>query len=115
MEKRNVQLLLSEEEYKEIEIRANRVGLTVPLFIKSEILKSDDFGTVYQKLISKVEELPSGTEFNIRSLFGVEWTMSRGIKLNLGKTYYSRVNSGVITNVTIVGTDSSNVMVYRKK
>jgi len=73
------------------------------------------FGKYYQDLIEKVNALPSGTKFNIKALFGVEWTMNKGIKLNLGKTFFGRVDSGIINNVLIVGKDSSNVMWYEKK
>lgn len=115
MKKINVQLLFTEEEYEELQKKADKVGLTVPLYIKGEVVQGDDFSTAYRKLNKKVEDLPSGTRFNIKSLFGVEWTMSKGVKLNLGKTYYNRVSQGVITNVAPVGKDSSNVMWYEKK
>lgn len=114
MEKINVQLLFSEDEYAKLKEQADIHGLTVPLYIKSEVLQDDDFGTCYRKLIEKVGNLPSGTRFNIKALFGVEWTMSKGVKLNLGKTYYSRVSEGIITNVKAIGKDSSNVMWYEK-
>lgn len=115
MDKINVQLLFTKEEFDQLQAEADKVGLTVPLYIKSEVLKNDDFGSCYKKLIEKVNELPSGTKFNIKALFGVEWTMGTGIKLNLGKTFYGRVDKGVIENVSKIGKDSSNVMWYKKK
>lgn len=115
MDKINVQLLFTKEEFDQIKAEADKVGLTVPLYIKSEVLKNDDFSSCYKKLIEKVNELPKGTKFNIKALFGVEWTMGKGIKLNLGKTFYGRVDSGVVDNVLKVGKDSSNVMWYEKK
>ena len=114
MQKINVQLLFTEDEYATLKEKADMHGLTVSLYIKSEVMQDDDFGTCYRKLIEKVKNLPSGTRYNIKSLFGVEWTMSKGVKLNLGKTYYSRVAEGVITNVKAIGKDSSNVMWYEK-
>ncbi|MEG0895270.1 MAG: single-stranded DNA-binding protein [Oscillospiraceae bacterium] len=114
MNKINVQLLFTEKEYAKLKDEADKHGLTVPLYIKGEVLQEDDFGTCYRKLISKVEDLPQGTAFNIKALFGVGWTMSKGIKLNLGKTYYNRVNEGIINNVKATGKDSSNVMWYEK-
>lgn len=105
MDKVNVQLLFTSDEYENLKIEADKVDLTVPLYIKSEI-----FGTCYRALIEKVETLNSGTKFNIKALFGVEWTMSRGIKLNLRKTFYGHVNSGSIKNVEKIRRDSSNVM-----
>lgn len=114
MDKINVQLLFTEEEYAKIKNEADKYGLTVPLYIKGEILQDNDFGTCYRKLIEKVDNLSTGTQFNIKALFGVEWTMSKGVKLNLGKTYYNRVSEGIITNVKAKGKDSSNVMWYEK-
>lgn len=88
MDKINVQILFTKAEFKQLQAEADKLGLTVPLYIKGEVLKDDDvFGKYYQKLIEKVNALPSGTKFNIKALFGVEWTMGKGIKLNLGKPF----------------------------
>lgn len=114
MDKINVQLLFTEEEFLELKESADKLGTTVPLYIKSKVLNNDVFGTYYKELIEKVENLKPLTKFNIKSLFGVEWTMEKGIKLNLGKTYYNSVSDGIITNVKPLGKDSSNVMWYEK-
>ena len=114
MGKVNVQLLFTEDEYATLKVEADKYGLTVPLYIKAEVLNGDDFGTCYKKLLEKVENIPSGTKYNIRALFGVEWVMSRGVKLNLGKTYFNRVSAGIIDNVKAIGKDSSNIMWYEK-
>ena len=115
MEKINVQILFTKEEYTQLQNEADKYGLTVPLYIRGEVLKNDVFGKYYQDLIEKVNELPSGTKFNIKALFGVEWTMGKGIKLNLGKTFYGRVHNGIVNSVICIGKDSSNVMWYEKK
>lgn len=115
MSKISVQLLFSEEEYGQLQSEAEKRGLTVPLYIKGAVLTDDAFGESYRTLLDKVEALPNGTRFDIRSVFGVEWTMSRGVKLNLGKTFYNRVVEGVIANVDPIGKDSNNVMWYEKK
>lgn len=113
-EKINIQILFTKEEYNHLKDEADKMGLTVPLYVKKMVLKEDAFGEYYQKLIDKVEALPVGTRFNIKALFGVEWTMNRGIKLNLGKTFYGRVYSKKVKNVECIGKDSSNVMWYEK-
>lgn len=115
MKKINVQILFTKDEFNQLQEEADKLGLTVPLYIKGEVLKDDVFGKYYQMLIDKVNALPSKTKFNIRALFGVEWTMSKGIKLNLGKTFYGRVENGIVDNVLCIGKDSSNVMWYEKK
>lgn len=114
MKKQSIQILVTEKEFAILQEQANKYGLTVPLYVKSEVLKDNDFGTAYRQLIERVDKLPSGTRFNIKALFGVDWTMSKGVKLNLGKTYYNRVKSGVITNATALDKDSSNVQWYEK-
>ena len=48
MKKINVQLLFTEKEYEQLQTEANNHGLTVPLYIKSEVLQGDDFGTYYR-------------------------------------------------------------------
>lgn len=115
MDKVNVQILFTKTEFEQLKVEADKLGLTVPLYIKGEVLKDNIFGKHYQELIEKVNALPSGTKFNIKALFGVEWTMGKGIKLNLGKTFFGRVDSGIIDNVRCIGKDSSNVMWYEKK
>ena len=114
MGNRSVQILLTEQQYQELEEKAKEKGLSVPLYIKGAVLQTDEFSTAYEKLIKKVDDIPSGTKFDIKSLFGTEWTMSRGVKLTLGKTYFNRVEKGYITNVSKIGKDSSNVMWYVK-
>ncbi|MBE5980804.1 MAG: single-stranded DNA-binding protein [Paenibacillaceae bacterium] len=115
LEKVNVQLLLTQEEYESLKKNADKQGLTVPCYIKSVVLEDDYFYGFYKKLLDKVEQLPSGTKFNIKALFGVEWTMPKGIKLTLGRTYFNRVDKGIIDNVIATGKDSSNVMWYERK
>ncbi|MDR6726873.1 hypothetical protein J2W91_005398 [Paenibacillus amylolyticus] len=114
MVKTNVQILFSDEEMKELEKKATQDDLTVVSYIRSQVLDKDDYGSSYKNLKEKVHALPRGTKFNIKSLFGVEWTMSKGVKLNLGKTYFKRVSEGTIKNVRTLGKDSSNTMWYEK-
>ena len=82
----------------------------------ANVLKDDIFLGFYKKLIAKVNALPAGTEFNIKSLFGVEWNMgiNKEFKLKLGKTFFGHVNSQVVKNVECIGKDSSNIMCYKR-
>ncbi|MDD3137756.1 MAG: single-stranded DNA-binding protein [Lachnospiraceae bacterium] len=114
MENKSIQILFTGEEFKGLEEKAVQQGLTVPLYIKGIILKDNEFAQSYKKLVENVNQLASGTRFTIKALFGTEWTMSKGIKLTLGKTYYNRVQDGTIKNVKAEGKDSSNVMWYVK-
>ena len=82
----------------------------------ANVLKDDIFCGFYKKLIAKVNALPAGTKFNIKSLFGAEWNtgINKGIKLKLGKTFFGHVNSQVVKNVECIGKDSSNIMWYKR-
>ena len=82
----------------------------------ANVLKDDIFCDFYEKLIAKVDALPAGTKFNIKSLFGAEWNtgINKGIKLKLGKTFFGHVNSQVVKNVECIGKDSSNIMWYKR-
>ncbi len=115
MDKYNVQILFSSEEYAFLKKKADREGLTVSLYIRGKVLKNDAFNSAYKRLLEKVDKLPGGTKFNVKMLFGVEWTMETGVKLNLGRTYYNSVKNGIVTNVIAVGKDSANIMWYKKK
>ena len=115
MSKISVQLLFDQDEFEELQTEADKHGLTVPLYIKSVVVQDSDFDRYYRILLEKVDALPDQTNFTIPRLFGVDWNMKRGIKANLGKTFYNRVMSGVITNAVPTGKDSSNVMWYEKK
>lgn len=114
MSNKSVQILFTDSEFNKLESEAIKHGLTVPLYIKGLVLKDNEFTQSYKKLVEKVDQLPSGTRFTIKALFGTEWTMAKGIKLTLGKTYFNRVQDGTIRNVKAEGKDTSNVMWYEK-
>ncbi|WP_092874654.1 DUF1413 domain-containing protein [Acetitomaculum ruminis] len=41
-------------------------------------------------MIQKVNNLPSGTKYTIKNLFGVEWAMETGTKLNIRKNFFQK-------------------------
>lgn len=112
---KNIQIAFNHQELQYLAAEAAKHGLSVPLYIRSMVLPGDSFVTAYNSLLQRVAALPSGTKFSIRSLFGVDWTMDKGVKLNLGKTYNKEVKSGTITNVVQDKKDASNTMWYVKK
>ena len=112
---RNLQVLLSEEEYKGLEKRAETEGLPLSVYVRSLLLgDEDEFSTAYKEAIARVTALAPGTEFNLKSLFGTDWTQSRGTKLTLGRTFYEVVRSGTVLTVKALGKDSSNIMQYKR-
>lgn len=112
---RNIQLVVSEKEYEAIKAKAEEKGLNVALYIKSLILDGkDDFSITYEELRSRVDALPTGVKFNIKALFGVDWTMSPGIKRALGRVYYQNYKAGLETNVKALEDESKQHMWYEK-
>lgn len=114
MDKVNVQILFTKNEFDKIKSLADAHCLPVSYYLKSLALPDSEFYISYAKLIEKVNMLNPGDKFSIRKLFAEEWTMSKGVKLSLGKIYNSYVHSGIIKNVKEVGKDSSNIMWYEK-
>lgn len=112
--KKNVQLLFNAQEYAYLENAAQRQGLPVPVYVKCTVLQNSPFYRYWQLLLQQVAALPAGTDFNVKSLFGAAWTMDKGTKLNLGKTFNNQVKAGAIPGVKSLNKDSSKVMWYRK-
>ena len=104
---RNLQVLLSEEEHKRLEKRAETEGLPLSVYVRSLLLGD-------KEALARVTALAPGTEFNLKSLFGTDWTQSRGTKLTLGRTFYEMVRSSAVPTVKALGKDSSNIMQYKR-
>ena len=112
---KNLQVLLSDEEYEGLEKRAEEKGVPKNVYIRSLLLgEADEFSNAYMETIARVEALAPGTKFNLKALFGTDWTQSRGTKLTLGKTFYEMVESGYVKTAKVLGKDSSNIMQYER-
>jgi len=112
---KNLQVLLSDAEYEGLEKRAEEKGVPKNVYIRSLLLgEADEFSNAYMETIERVEALAPGTKFNLKALFGTDWTQSRGTKLTLGKTFYEMVESGYVKTAKVLGKDSSNIMQYER-
>lgn len=112
---KNLQVLLSDEEYAGLEKQAAQKGMPTSVYIRSLLLgEADEFSNAYIETIARVTALTPGTKFNLKSLFGTDWTQSRGTKLTLGRTFYEMVRSDAISMVKVLGKDSSNIMQYER-
>lgn len=110
---KNIQLLLNDDEYARIAEAAEKQGIPVLVHIRSLLLgKEDAFAATYAEALCRVEMLTPGTKFSLKTLFGTDWTMPRGIKLTLGRAFYDMVDGGKITAAKALGKDSSNIMQY---
>lgn len=113
--KRNIQLLVSDEEYEWIKEKADKKNMTVSLYVRGLLFEGrNNLAAYYNELLKKVDELDVGTEFTIKELFGVNWRMDRGIKLRLGRMFNEQVQNKVIKNVERMDKDSSNARHYKK-
>ena len=111
----NIQLLLSDDEYAVVAAAAAKQGVPVLVYIRSLLFGAEDeFTAAYAETLRRVEALPPGTKFNLKTLVGTDWTMSRGTKLTLGKAFYDMVSGGTVRSAKPLGKDSSNIMQYER-
>ena len=112
---KNIQLLLDDDEYAVIAAAAEKQNLPVLAYIRRLLLgEKDEFVRAYEEELRRVEALSPGTVFTLKTLFGADWTMSRGTKLTLGKAFYDMVSGGAVTMARALGKDSSNIMQYER-
>ena len=114
---KNIQIVLSDTEYGCLADAAKRAGLPISVHIRRLLLgEKDEFAEAYAEALRRVEALPLGTEFTLKTIFGADWTMSRGTKLTLGKTFYdmvTREKDGIKIAIPL-GKDRSNIMQYKR-
>ena len=121
---KNIQLLLDDDEYAVIAAAAEKQNLPVLAYIRRLLLgEKDEFVRAYEEALRRVEALPSGTVFTLKTLFGADWTMSRGTKLTLGKAFYEQFkenpdeerNKNSPPKIAEArGKDKSNIMRYER-
>ena len=110
---KNIQIVLNDEEYARLEDAAKRAGLPPLVHIRRLLLgEKDAFAEAYAETLRRVEALPRGAKFTLKTIFGADWTMSRGTKLTLGKTFYKQIDDGEITMAKPIGKDRTNIMQY---
>lgn len=111
----NIQLLLNDAEYAIVTAAAEKQGVPVLVYIRSRLLGTEDeFSTAYAETLRRVEALKPGTEFDLKALFGTDWTMSRKTKLMLGKTFYKQVNAGKIALAKAKDEEHRTIMQYER-
>jgi len=109
---------VSNSEYQIIENNARNAMMTIPTYCKSRIIDSE-FNLYYRLLLNKIDELPSKFEFSIRQLLEDDenhWeNISRGVKLAIGRQFYSQVHNKYIKTVSKKGYGKNGTMFYLKK
>jgi hypothetical protein len=113
-----IYLSLTMSEYHKIEKEAESVGMTIPTYCKSKLISSE-FNENYKLLLKMVEKAHSKKIFSIRQLWEENeetWEkISRGVKLAIGRQFYSQVNKRNIKNVIENGYGPNGTMYYMKK
>ena len=111
----NIQLLLNDAEYGIVTAAAEKQGVPVLVYIRSRLLGTEDeFSTAYAETLRRVEALKPGTEFDLKALFGTDWTMSRKTKLMLGKTFYKQVKTKKIKLAKAKDEEHTTIMQYER-
>ena len=121
---KNIQLLLDDDEYAVIAAAAEKQNLPVLAYIRRLLLgEKDEFVRAYEEALRRVEALSPGTVFTLKTLFGADWTMSRGTKLTLGKAFYEQFKENPDEErdknsppkiAEARGKDKSNIMRYER-
>ena len=113
MSNKIVQISFSDSEMTYLTQKAEHEGISVALYIKNSVLLDTEFKKCFEELKTKVARIKVGIKFNIKAVFGTDWTnIEKGVRLALGKAFYTYVHSGSITNVKILDKDSANTQWY---
>lgn len=108
-----IQITFSDSEMKHLKKHAEEVGLTVPLYIKTKVLADTDFKKYFDELKARVIKIRPGTKFNIKLVFGIDWgNVPKGVRLALGKAFYTYVKSSAVSNIKILDKDSAHTQWY---
>lgn len=112
-----IQIRFSDSEMEFLSRKAEEKGVTVPIFIKGEVLSDTEFNVKFEELKKRVKHIPVGTDFSIKAVFGVEWGgISKGVRLALGKAFYAYIDAGNEPTIEIKpDKDSANTQWYKIK
>jgi len=108
---------VSIQEFNKIQDKAKLRNMSIAMYCKSIILSESEFTKYYDYLIDKIKIFPPNVTFTIRDIIKDEmWnTIPKGIKLAIGRQFYSQVNSKIIDNINIEGYGAAKTMRYSKK
>jgi len=108
---------VSTGEFNEIKKEAKLRNMSISMYCKSIIFSESEFTKYYNYLIDKIKMFPPNVIFTIRDIIEDEmWgTIPKGIKLAIGRQFYSQVNSKIIDNINIEGYGAAKTMRYSKK
>lgn len=104
----------TDNEYADMMNKAKTEGLPLGLYIRKVTLGDSEFVLRYNELLKLIDSKPVGTRFTLRAIFSTDWmTISKGIRLALGRQFLKEVHDGNVPGVISDSLDSSNVQVYK--
>jgi hypothetical protein len=117
MSEKIVSFGVTNEEFQEILQKAKAKNMSISMYCKSIIIQKSEFTKYYKDLIKKVNEFPLNVIFTIRDLFenNIWDEIPKGIKLAIGRQFFSQVNTNIIDNIQIEGYGAAKTMRYSKK
>lgn len=110
-----IQISFTEGEFEHLERRAEEEGSSVALYIKNRVLEDTEFQKCFGELLTRVSRIKVGTKFNIKAVFGTDWTnITKGVRLAMGRAFYNYVKAGKVSNITALpNKDSANTQWYK--
>lgn len=115
---KRISLMMSDEQYDILLEEVKKSGLSLSQFIIGKIVPANSrFEELWTDLVNKLKTFPSGVEFTLPSVVGVDvWdSYSRSEKLSLSRLFYRKIPSEEFPDIQRVGRSSSNVSVYVKR
>ena len=115
MSERTISIGFTNEEYSKILELAQAKNYSISQYIRSKVIPNE-FNIKYSYLIKKISKLKPDTIFTVKTLWRIdEWNeIPKGIKLSLGKHFYTNVKLGNFTNIKIIGYGKYGIMNYLK-
>lgn len=105
---------VTDAEYAEIKVKAGKDGMSVPQYVKAQVLEESSFNKYVQLLLSNVATLPPRSTFSVRSVMeeaGVWKDIPKGQKMALGRHFFTVIGS---LNVEVFGDENASPVMYRK-
>lgn len=112
-----IQFILTEEEYNGVKDKADNLGISVSQYCRDQVVpRKDDFKTVWDEFVKRLENYPEGAPFNVSQIFPPErWkSFDRSTKLSIARLFNKKVSGELIPNVISLGRNAYNVSEYMK-
>jgi hypothetical protein len=117
MAEKTIAFGVTNAEYVELKARADKEGISVPQYVKVQVLAESSFNNYVQLLLKSIATLPPRSTFSVRSIMeeaGVWEDIPKGQKMALGRHFFTVARDNKEINVELFGNEGSNPVMYRK-